>query len=441
MFLPSVEQERLVLSERTNVEWRTATQGDISSLTGLRGLAAIHILMFHLYAYFDRSVPTRKIPRWIENGPCSVTVFYVLSGFVLSLVADREPQPASRASFYAKRFARLVPLYWLGLLLYACNPSLLRLFWSGSDGINQRIVYHQTDMLLTLVLTPLAVQTWIPFRQIWFLWNGVGWSVSNEVFFYLIFPIVHPMVARWSGTVSRTYCAISALCVLQGVCVVAYSWAVCLVWKGLDPSRAVRSVEMEVYASPFIRVFHFLMGMLLGSRFRRADTKPPAWAADVAVATCILLLVAVPVTVNGGYVLNDRSFQAIAAVTFWLLGPAFGAAIYCMAFDQGGLSCRLLGSRPLVHLGKWSYAIYILHLPLLAWYVYTIRGGGSQSVYCIMGNHHACEGGLLGGHLAAAVMLVVVLSAAAHVTIEAPLQRWLRQRLLTQHACWCKGSR
>ena len=421
--------------ERRRVDWRDHDSSNIATLTGLRGVAALHVLAFHIYAYLLDHPCTA--PILIENGPCAVTLFYVLSGFVLSTAATRELQPLSRSAFYVKRFARLAPLYWLGLLVCACNPSLVRLFWSGRDGINPSILYQPWQRLLALVLTPVAAQTWLPFTEIWFLWNAPSWSVSNEAFFYLLFPIVQPTAAQWASTARGTCCALLALVLAQALCAVAYVAPVLMVWKGLTPSRPTRSVELEVYAAPYVRVFHFLIGTVLGNRFQLQHTKsrPPIWAADVAVGACAWLLASHPVAVNGGHVPNNRAFQATAALSFWLQGLALGLAIYCVAFEQGGVACRLLASSPLQHLGKWSYAIYILHLPILAMVVYIGRGGGGdEPVYCVVGGRRPCDGeaGLGGSRVVVAIGLVLALSAAAHMAIEVPLQRRIRRWLISE---------
>ena len=159
------------------------------------------------------------------------------------------------------------------------------------------------------------------------------------------------------------------------------------------------------------------------------------WAADVTVGACTWLLASIPVAVDGGHVPNNRAFQATAALSFWIQGPALGLAIYCIAFEQGGVACRLLASTPLQHLGKWSYAIYILHLPILTMVVYIGRGGrGDESVYCVVGGRRPCDGGagLEGSRLAVAIGLVLALSAAAHLAIEVPLQRRIRRWLTSE---------
>ena len=158
-------------------------------------------------------------------------------------------------------------------------------------------------------------------------------------------------------------------------------------------------------------------------------------ATHVAVGACAWLLASIPVAVNGGHVPNNRAFQATAALSFWLQGPAMGLAIYCLAFEQGGVACRLLASTPLQHLGKWSYAIYILHLPILTMVVYIARGGGAdESVYCVVGGRRPCgEGAGLGGsRMVVAIGLVLALSAAAHLAIEVPLQRRMRRWLISE---------
>ena len=413
----------------------------IASLTGLRGVAAVHVLLFHCSAYFANDIT--HVPIIVDNGPCSVTLFYVLSGFLLSVVASREDHPTiSRATFYAKRFVRLAPLYWLGLLVYACNPDCMRAFARGSDGINTSLSYRPWEVALAVFLTPFAAQTWVPFVQCWMLWNGPSWSVSNEVLFYILFPALYPTVVRWSAWCHH---ALPALVLVQTACAVGYAAADVALSRALDMARPSRSLDLDVYATPYIRLIDFVIGALVGARFMAVHraAPPPRWAADVAVAACVALVSTVAVFCDGGHAPRTRRMQAAGVASFVMQGPAFAAAIYCLAFEQRNAACRLLASAPLVVLGRWSYAIYLLHLPLLGWYSSMLQrahggsggSGGSDdaaSMYCVARGPKRllCEGGLSTPHLALSCTLVVACSAAVHLSFEKPLYRWLRGRLV-----------
>lgn len=421
---------------------RTAHRGEIDTLTGLRGVAAAHVLFFHLFAYFDRS-QQQSIPRLIENGPCAVTLFFVLSGFVLTIVAQRDTGPMSRSAFYIKRLARLAPLYWLSLLIDACNPATLLRFLRGSDGVNESIHYQAWERTLALLLVPLAGQTWLPFTQFWFMWNAPTWSVSNEALFYLLFPSLLPVIVRWGHTTRRTCFILAALVLAQCVTFVAYGGAAVLIRNKLDRTRSLRSLELDVYATPYVRIFHFIVGAVLGARFQMATASsaasldsgevapiPPWWAADVCALACVALLATVPVFTHGGHV--PRTHALVSAATFMLQGPLFGMLIYCISFKRRGLAARLLASSPLVKLGEWSYAMYLLHLPILSWCTYLV-GTSEVATFCPRDPHghvRVCQGGLGAVQMALATVLIVVGSAIAHYGIERPLRQWVRRRVL-----------
>jgi len=155
---------------------RGKPQGTIKTLTGMRGIAAMHVVLFHGCTYFSRE--QYSIPTLVINASLSVPLFYVLSGFVLTVVANRD---GGLTCFYTKRFARLAPVYWLSLLAYMAHPGLLEIFLDGRDGTNH-FTYRRWQMALATLLTPLGLQTWVPFVPLWFIWNGPSWSVRTKPF-------------------------------------------------------------------------------------------------------------------------------------------------------------------------------------------------------------------------------------------------------------------
>ena len=399
--------------------------GTIATLTGLRGLAALHVVLFHESTYFSND-ESRTQSTFVANGPLSVTLFYVMSGFVMALVAHRD---GSLAGFYTKRFARLAPVYWLALVVHLAHPGLREVLLQSRDGFDH-FTYRPWQMALAIALTPLGLQTWVPFVALWSLWNPPCWSVSNEAFFYLVFPCVYPAAVRWGRTARTCITAIAAFAAAKFLLGILYSVASTYIdahmIHPLYDSARRRSLQaahplllLDVYSTPYLRIIDFFIGAAIGARFNAAASEPPSWAPDLAVALCAAMLALLPVFSTG-------------LVGMWTLtvatGPTMAVAIYCLAFERG-VASRVLSSRPLEYLGEWSYSVYLLHFPLLAWYSFIANGGESGRIYCLV-EAEDCEGGLRWPHLALAMALIVACSAVVYRCWERPLQAALRQRLL-----------
>src|ERR1700690_1912145 len=152
-----------------------------TALNGLRFLAALAVVIFH---YAPRVDGYRQSPAFLKNlineGPCAVGFFFILSGFVIAhryLYSGARAQTAS--SFYWARFVRIYPGYLLAFLLFL-PIALQRYVLHPSAGVAGRHTFVASALLSSLML-----QSWTPLAQVW---NGPGWSLSVESFMYLIFP-------------------------------------------------------------------------------------------------------------------------------------------------------------------------------------------------------------------------------------------------------------
>ena len=127
----------------------------------------------------------------LNQGVLGMTVFFVLSGFVLSMRYTSFDELGSQRVFYIARIIRLYPVYLLmGIITF---PTI---FLSAND-----YTYFQTHPLLwtaTLVLVFIvALQAWAP--ALFSVWNfGGSWSLSVEAFFYSTFPKLRQYLARLS---------------------------------------------------------------------------------------------------------------------------------------------------------------------------------------------------------------------------------------------------
>ena len=144
----------------------------VESLTFFRFIAAIIVVCFH----FGKDT---SIPVWLGDiaisGAQMVTFFFVLSGFVM-MVSHYHKQGQSISAYYISRLARILPVYWLALVPFV-------------------LVYSDP---LGFLLSATLVQAWVspyPLQP-----NVPGWSLSVEVFFYLLFPWLLILVRRYKAT-------------------------------------------------------------------------------------------------------------------------------------------------------------------------------------------------------------------------------------------------
>ena len=158
----------------------------MKSLTPLRGVAALAVLLFHA------GVPIR--------GYLAVDLFFMLSGFVLMhAYGDIDPR-SGYGSFVKARLARIYPVHLLMILF------LLPFF-----GINERFSASALVQNLLLVQGP-----WYAPAGPSVSWNDAAWSLSVEWHAYLLFPLVAPFIARQSARTLRLI-AIACLVIVEGL--------------------------------------------------------------------------------------------------------------------------------------------------------------------------------------------------------------------------------
>jgi peptidoglycan/LPS O-acetylase OafA/YrhL len=328
----------------------TAPRKTLGALTGARFLAAFWVVLYHYVFSFQETPETTT--QWqksagdnpfllvLGQGHLAVDFFFLLSGFILAYnyAADDTTVRGGNRSFWVARIARIYPVYLLGLLL-GFGPYILAghsLFGVGTAAFAHFLLIH----------------AWFPSTLDW---NLASWSLSVEAFFYLLFPLLLPFLARLSSTalwraVLATWAAFALLLTLLWLSEPRYS----VLWWW---SSAVRY-------NPLVSLPEFIVGMALGLLFLRGDlawTRLRNWSDrqfDWAIGVVGALFVAfLLVTALQGY--NAGAIDSMAVLAL----PFFTALIALLAFGRGSVAHALARPR-MLWLGEISYGIYIIHGPI-----------------------------------------------------------------------------
>lgn len=307
----------------------------LDSLTALRFLFALNVVLFHLWGYIPGSFTflERPFQIYLAQGHLGVAGFFVLSGFVLTwahLLQGERGRSDGILTFYWKRIARIYPLYLFGMLL-SVLPSVLHLYSSYKANFDLKTL---TDLVLAL----LALQAWT--HDTVFVWNAVSWTLSVEAFFYLLFPLI-----------------IGAICLLPSRALMALLFACVVVGASLDSQEfhsafTVLSGPVHYllsHTSPLGRLVDFVSGIAVGALVYRAPVLPASGLLRVLALGVLAQMVVVLCMEIDWF--HQRSFIAMFAVLF---------ALFALSDVAGAKTPRVL-----VYLGEISFALYIVHLPIL----------------------------------------------------------------------------
>ena len=347
---------------------------EIRSLTGLRGLAAFYVVLYH-YVNFDPSYGPAWLIDLIGHGYISVDLFFVLSGFVMALSYGRlfegGPTLNGFAVFLGRRLARIYPLYGLVTLILA-----LAVLAGHSDRL------HMGDLRTVLPANLLMVQSWTTIPNL----EAPMWSISTEWAAYLVFPLLLALTGRSRGS------AFAALALAAGGLLVL---SLTPGWSFSHPER--RDGPLSLFGTPcgmLGRCFaEFTLG-LLAYRVARSDFGKRL-SADGRSSALLALLIAALLP----FTLSDLPLVA-----------CFTALIVSLSTDRGAVA-RVLASRPVAALGVWSYAIYLVH-PLirrLAWH------GGA-----VLHAHGLPSLAAAWGGIALSLPVLLAVSVLAHLAVERP---------------------
>jgi peptidoglycan/LPS O-acetylase OafA/YrhL len=313
----------------------TAELKHIPALDGIRGIAILMVLTYHLLTI--NAAGKGAIFVWYENLRkslwCGVDVFFALSGFLITgiLIRTVTSQDFFR-SFYVRRALRIFPLYYACLfLLFACTP-LLHIHWAGQQW---RLLTYTNNIWLNTHASGFSFN----------FGNGVNltnfWSLHVEEQFYLVWPFLVFFVRA-----PRRLIPMAVLFSLG-----SFLLRIWLSHRGVD--------HAVLYSSFITRSDNLFLGavlaLLLQTRYRAATIR---FALPVFVVT-MLTLIGIFIE-HHGWKWEATSSDFLFSSQFTLFAIAT-ISLIALCLDKGSVFARICSTRVLRFFGTYSYGLYIYH--------------------------------------------------------------------------------
>ena len=311
----------------------TSSNRYIHSVDGLRAVAVIAVLLYHLGI------------DWIPGGFLGVDLFFVISGYVITgliLESIARSGTLDLRAFYLSRIRRLVPalvamLVFTTLFIGVYAPDTVRRFLADipyvmTGSMNWALVSRQQDYFEAIGRPPLLQHTW---------------SLAVEAQFYLIWPLVLLFILRYFGKKNIPFAAL-AIAIASGVPLFAYSIRI-------DTQESAIS---HVYFGTDTHSIGLFLGSALAVSWQpqnltREISKRAQDFIDLIGVVGLLGLFSTFLFINE----NDPTLYRIA----FPLSALFGCATLISVVHPASRFAPILSTRPLIWIGERSYGIYLWH--------------------------------------------------------------------------------
>lgn len=365
-------------------------------LDGLRGVAALTVIIFHLFETYSKG-PVFQI---VNHGYLAVDFFFVLSGFVVGYAYDDRWDKMSIGSFFKRRLIRLHPMVVVSTLIGASFFYL-----QDCDAFSN---ISQTGagkfllcILLGILMIPagknLDIRGWGETNG----FNGPNWTLTYEY----VANILYAFFFRHLGKVS--------LAILVGLCAIltlnlTLNWDIFGLWADRT-AQAYTVIGGWSLTAPQILIgftrllYPFLCGLLLSRIGKYITVKGGFW-------WCTLLLLVVLCTPYMGDSINIRDgiYNAVCILFIFPLMVMIGA---------GSRISGKFSTKVCKFLGDISYPVYIVHYPFIYLQVAWVRHNPEAPLY-----QHVCVG-------AGVFFFSVLLAYSLLKSYDEPVREWLKNKL------------
>ncbi|WP_433810526.1 acyltransferase family protein [Flavobacterium johnsoniae] len=308
-------------------------------LDGLRGVAAILVVAFHIFESFNGG---NRFVQIINHGYLAVDFFFLLSGFVVAYAYDDRWGKMTQWEFYKRRLIRLQPMVIMGMIIGA-----IFYYFQASDILFPQIAGMEVwkvivTMVIGFTLLPippsLEIRGWGEMHPL----NGPAWSL----FFEYIANILYALIFRkFSNKVLSVFVLIFAGLLIN--------------YTVFGPKGDVIggwSLNLEQMNVGFTRLLYpFFAGVLLCRLGKLIHIKGAFWVCSILIT----IVLALPRFGDENSLWMNGLYESFSIIFIFPLIVAIGAGGQIKSAFSAKI-CKLLGDI--------SYPIYITHYPLIYWY-------------------------------------------------------------------------
>ena len=298
--------------------------------------------------------------------------------------------------FVWKRFARLAPVYYVGLII-----GLLPLI----------LYYNAEQVIISVIVSLLCVQS---LTIIGGEWNGVLWTVSAFAMCYLIFIPITNVLRRWTSV--SLVLLIVTLCIISGLIVPT---VILFFFPNLIGI---------LHISFLFRLPQFVVGVISGLLLERHVLTFPTVYAELSsiILACSFIGCALVTYYSGatawGYYIIASEFLLLPVHALWISALSSPSC--------NGPTAIIFSSPPLQALGTISYALYCTHYPVLSWCAWAVYGGVSaETVPLVTVDNRTGWFAFPGSwNIIPLVAVCITVAAIVYYSIEFPMRKLLNSR-------------
>ena len=346
-------------AKERNLELESSTtnigHGLVKAHTGIRGLLAFYIMLFHALAFST---------RWDLHGSALIPIFFLLAGYSLAIVYGKQLPRFNVKHYYRNRFARIAPVYYVTMLM------ALPLAVFGHGWVSP------TDIGWVFATNLFAVQMWASLPPLSFV--GPAWTISTLAFFYLVFP----WLLRWHQDQSDQSLNrwITILAVLQAVVFFGLGFAI-------EPADRWWAFWAS-HAWPISRLPVFDMGLVAGLLVLRQGCanrnsavrilglsidQKRRWArrVDLYASTFVIFVIGLSALQIVGDIDLFGSWWIQGIFPYVILVIIVGLSV--TSKEANPYMKRLLSWPVFLFLGRISLSLYLVHEPIIQYIAWAAR--------------------------------------------------------------------
>lgn len=334
----------------------TKKRKNIYVLQILRGIAAVLVVLFHMTITLSEA-SINFLGGFFKFGNSGVEIFFVLSGFIISYTSYKLISTNRIGEYGFKRLVRVYPIYWVVITLFL--PAVFL-------GLNSGYQITAFNLFSTYALLPEHPMI-----------NGVSWSLSYELYFYALFALL--IISRKFFIVLFVVLIITLLQIFGAV-------------------TFENTIFSKFFFSPYVLLFY--MGMAVFYVFHKEFWVPESYVCLIGMAICVAAFLVYSQTFH--HLPQSPIFYGAVSSIFIFLAVSFETTREIK-----------MPSFPIL-LGDASYVLYLVHLPVLNFFVKIITKYVSDHTTIIL-------------LTSAWALLIIFASIVMHLIIEKPLIGWIRR--------------